>query len=323
MKNFLINALIFLLVLTGGLLVGWHFIQGGVIRYLTQVTIDAEAFDANLEFAVEEAEAEMEEIINGDDTDELDIITTLGPFAWLEHVGVADDLEIQPIGELIMPSIDVRVAIFLGYQEPRISLGAGTYRPRWMRNPANIEYYDIPEKAMGENNFVLASHWDPNPELRFGGIDQIQVGDLLILRDSNYLYLYETIIGDNHIIAPNRIDIAHVDPDHTWLTLFTCTPDGYQRVMVRGEFVEKISISELAAMLEAGELEELEGISEDIIEVVDSETLRDIVETLDETEVPFPIVDVVIATGGALSFAVLIVWISGSGSNKKKKNKKK
>jgi len=313
MKNFLINAVIFLLVLMGGLFVGWHFIQEDVIRYFTQVPIEAESFDVNLVNALEEVE-EIEE--NG--TNDLDMITALGAFDWLDHIGLIEELEIGPIGEVIMPSIDVRVPIFLGYHEPNISIGAGTYRPYYM--------WDAPEKRMGENNFVLASHWDPNPGIRFGGIDQLQVGDLLILRDSNYLYLYETIIGDNYIIGSDRSDIAHIDPDHTWLTLFTCTPDGdpYRRVMVRGEFVEKLSIVELIELMEEAEAAEeanalaaaraLEALAE---AEIDMEVIANVVENLDDTEVFFPTADVAIATSGALFFAIVIVWIANLGPKKK------
>jgi len=300
MKNFLINTLIFLLVLAGGLLVGWHYIQEDVILYLTQVPIVADQFDANLVTAIEEAE--------DTEIDDLDVITSLGAFDWIDHIGVIDELEVGPIGELIMPSIDVRVPIFYGAHEPNISIGAGTYRPNYM--------WDAPEKRMGEGNLVLASHWDPNPGIRFGGIDQIRAGDLLILRDSHYLYLYETII-ENDVVNYYRTDIAHIIDDYVWLTLFTCTPDGSQRTVVRGEFIEKLSISDLNDMLEAGELEALEVLAE----VIDLEELASVVEALDETEVPFPVIEVAAVGGGSLLFAMLIVKFSNKGSKKKNKQK--
>lgn len=311
MKNFLTSSLVFLLVLTGGLLVGWHFVQEQVILFFIQVPIEAQDFATNLVTAIEESE----EIVDYDE-DESDIITNLGAFDWIDHIGLIDELEIGPIGELIMPSIDVRVPIFYGYEEPNISIGAGTFRPRYMRNLHYIEEFNIPEKAMGENNLVLASHWDPNPGIRFGGIDQIRIGDKLILRDSNYLYLYKTII-ENYVIESRRTDIAHIDPDHTWLTLFTCTPDGSQRVMVRGEFIEKLSISELNNL---NDMEDFELAT--LTDVIDLEVLAEVIETLDETEITFPILEVAIAVSAALLFATLIIWISNSGSRRKKKMRK-
>ncbi|MCL1990963.1 MAG: class A sortase [Defluviitaleaceae bacterium] len=296
MKNFLINTLIFLLVLSGTLLVGWHFIQENVILYFTQTTIVPEEFEANLIAAME---------ADDDDVFDWEAVYLLDAFDWLQHVGIGD--EVSPIGELIIPSIGTRLPIFHGVVEPNISIGAGTL---------------LPGMVMGEGNYVLGSHWDPNPGIRFGGLDRVQVGDLLILRDGNYLYLYETIVGNNYIIEPYRWDIANYVEGRVLLTLFTCTPDGLQRVKVRGEFVEKLSVAELRDLVDqAAELEELAHLQalESLAESVDLETLVDVVETLDETTVPFPVTDVTLVTGGALVFASLIVGISSLNPKKNKK----
>jgi len=295
MKNFIINTLIFLLVLAGALLVGWHFIQEDVILYFTQVPIEVDDFEANLEAAVS-----IDQTAEGD---ELDTVTTLGAFDWIQHIGTLDDLEVGPIGELILPSIDVRLPVFHGAEEPNISLGAGTHRVD--------RSWDLP--VMGEGNFLLGSHWDPNPGIRFGGLDRIRVGDMLILRDADYLYLYETIIA-NYVIENYRSDIGFIDPDYVWLTLFTCTPDGTQRVMVRGEFVGKFAVLELNEMLEADEVEDFE----ELVEVVDLDILADVVETLGDTEISFPTIGIALVASGALIFATFIVWLANLGSKKKK-----
>jgi len=301
MKNFLINTIIFLLVLAGALLVGWHFIQEDVILYFTQTPIVAEDFEANLIAAEAAAEAADEDVFDWD------AVASLEAFDWLQHVGIGD--EVSPIGELIIPSIGTRLPIFHGVVEPNISIGAGTL---------------LPGSVMGERNYTLGSHWDPNPGIRFGGLDRIQVGDLLILRDSNYLYLYETIIGDNYIIAPNRWDIADYVSGNIWLTLFTCTPDGEQRVMVRGEFVEKLAVAELRDLVEAEESTELayEEALAALAEAVDLEVIIEVAETLDDTEVPFPMTDVALVAGGSLLFAIAIVWIANRGPKKKKIKRK-
>ena len=296
MKNFLINTIIFVLVLTGALLVGWHFIQEDVILYFTQTPIVAEEFEANLMAAIE---LEADEDI---DVFDWDAVAALDAFDWLQHVGIGD--EVSPIGELIIPSIGTRLPIFHGVVEPNISIGAGTL---------------LPGSVMGEGNYTLGSHWDPNPGIRFGGLDRIQVGDLLILRDSNYLYLYETIIGDNYIIEAYRWDIADYVSGNIWLTLFTCTPDGTQRVMVRGEFIEKHSVEELIELVEAAEAAEAAYAAlADALAEVDLEVVAEVVETLDDTEVPFPTGDIALVTGGSLFFATIIVWLANLGSKKKK-----
>jgi len=277
MKNFLINAVIFLLVLVGSLLVGWHFIQEDIILFFTQVDIVPEEFELNsLET---EANAEFD----------WDAVYLLGAWDWLGYVGIGD--QVSPIGELIIPSIGTRLPIFHGVGEPNISIGAGTV---------------LPDAVIGEGNYTLASHWDPNPGIRFGGLDLVEIGDLLILRDSDYLYIYETIIA-NYVIDAYRSDITDYVEGKVLLTLFTCTADGLRRVMVRGEFVNKLSIADAAEML--AQLEDLTAL----MNATDLEVLTEVIETLDETAIPFPVVHLTLAVGGALILAGFVVWISNRG----------
>lgn len=284
MKNFLINTFIFLLVLAGSLLVGWHFIQEDVILFFTQVEVVVEDFEENAIVAAETAEFDW------------GAVAQLDAWDWLQYVNVSD--EVSPIGELLIPSIGTRLPIFLGVGEPNISIGAGTM---------------VEGIVKGEGNYSLASHWDPNPGIRFGGLDQVQVGDVLILRDANYLYIYETIIGDNYIINNYRGDIVDEVEGEVLLTLMTCTPDGSQRIMVRGEFIEKVAIADVADMLY-----KLEGL-EDILEEDVLEVIVEVVEILDEVSVPFPVIDVTLAVGGSIILAGFVVWISNRGSKKRER----
>jgi len=284
MKNFLVNTLIFLLVLVGSLLVGWHFIQEDVILFFTQVPIVTEEFEINL--------VETEETAVFD----WDVVTQLDTNYWLQYIDLDD--EVSPIGELILPSIDTRLPVFHGVGEPNITIGAGTM---------------LPGLVMGEGNYSLASHWDPNPGIRFGGLPLIQVGDLILLRDANYLYIYETIIGDNYVIEPDRWDIVDYVEGETLVTLMTCTPDGYQRVMVRGELVDQVSMEELRADAEA--LSTI--VNTEVLSITSVEAIIEVVETLEYPEIPFPFVEVATATGGSLLLAALIVRISNRGSKRK------
>jgi len=157
-----------------------------------------------------------------------DIVTPLDASYWLNYIDDSNDEE-NPVGELLIPSISARLPIFQGVVEPNITIGAGTMKP---------------EFVMGEGNITLASHWDPDPEVRFGGLHLVEDGDLLILRDEEYLYIYETIIY-NTIITRYQFEITDYVEGKTYLTLFTCTPDGVDRLMVRGEFVERVPVEDL------------------------------------------------------------------------------
>ena len=269
------------------MLVGWQFLQEQIILYFTQVPIVVEDFETNFIESVEDAEFDW------------DLVGQLEAFDWLNYVGISE--EVSPVGELIVPVLDIRVPIFLGVGEPNISIGAGTM----MRNI-----------VMGEGNYSLASHWDPNPGIRFGGIDQIQIGDVLILRDAHYLYIYETIIGDNYIIENYRTDIVDEIEGKAVLTLMTCTPDGSQRVMVRGELVEQISVDELRDMIaRADEIHYLAGLPP----TINIEEIVEVVERLEYPDIPIPFVEIGILVGVPFLLATFIVWISSLGTQKKKK----
>lgn len=277
MKNFLINTFTFLLVLVGGLLVGWHFVQGDLILYFGQTDIIPEEFEANL------AEAEEAEF-------DWDIVTELDWQDFLPYI----DYEVSPIGELIVPSVEIRLPIFQGTSNANVSLGAGTMKPGLV---------------MGQGNYSLSSHWHPNPAVRFGSLDRIVDGDLIILRDANYLYIYETIIA-NYVIEDYRVDITDYVEDKIYVTLMTCVPSGERRVMVRGEFVEQISLVELATA--ADMLAELEA-SSDVDNLENLATIVEVMENLEATEIPFPTMKVVIAIVGPVVLAIFVVWFSNGG----------
>jgi len=285
--NFLVNTIIFLLISVGSFLVAWRFIEEDVILFFTQVPIASEDFEVNR--------------IETQDTAEFDwdVVTSLDATYWLNYIDIPDD-DVHPIGELLIPSIDARLPIFLGVGEPNITIGVGTMKP---------------EFVMGEGNITLASHWDPNPGVRFGGLHLVEDGDLLILRDSNYLYIYETFIF-NTVITRYQFYITEYVPGKTYLTLFTCTPDGTERLMVRGEFVEQVSIADLAeaaATLEA--LENQPDGSDALSELgrLDVEVMIDVVETLEYSEVPFPVTDVALAVGGSLLLGLIVVRFANRG----------
>jgi len=192
----------------------------------------ATSADDNEEFYELEVDLiEPEEAVDFD----WDVVDQLDSAYWLNYIDLQDG-EVHPTGELLIPSIDARIPIFHGVGEPNITIGAGTMNP---------------EFVMGEGNITLSSHWDPHPEVRFGGLHLVDYGDLLILRDADYLYIYETIIT-NYVIEPYRVDIIDYVEGKIYLTLFTCTPDGDQRLMVRGEFVERVSIEDVDQVAVAG-----------------------------------------------------------------------
>lgn len=284
MKNFLINTIIFLLVIAGSLLVGWHFIQTEVMNYFTQVEIIAEHFEYNRIYTEAVAEFDWDAVTNMDFLDILNYIND----------------EVHPIGEIIMPAIDVRLPILIGTSDRNMTLGAGTVRPG---------------QVMGQGNYVLGSHWGSSPQVRFGGIHLLELGDLIILRDSDYLYLYEVIIA-NEIIGDYRVDITDEVLGRTYVTLFTCLggDTAPYRMKVRGEFIQQISIAELQASAD------LIAEFESALPTINVEIIREVITTLEYTEIPFPIRSVAFVVCGSFVLAVGVVWLSSKDFKKKNTN---
>jgi LPXTG-site transpeptidase (sortase) family protein len=284
--------------------VGWHFIQNEVMLYLSQVEIVPEEFEQNrIEAEITAEYDDYEDLFNWDNVNHLEF------FDVLNYLNYAD--EVNPTGELIIPRINLRLPIFHGTTDLYMTLGAGTTRPGMV---------------MGEGNFVLGSHWGPAYNIRFGGIHLLELDDLIIMRDYDYLYIYEVVIA-NYVVHKSRYDITHEVEDKIYVTLFTCdsgvanTP---YRVVVRGEFVEQLAIADLIASRERyeelGNLAEIlaESLSEiaNIEEMV--ETIIEVVEMLDDTRIPFPLLSVTLVIGGAFILASGAVWLSGKDFSKKK-----
>jgi len=258
MKNrVLVSSLVFILVLTTVLFASWLALEDRVISYFVQVEIDPTEFEINLEQAIETAEFDFS------------IIDELGLAGVMPYINE----EVAPIGEIIVPSVDIHLPIFHGITEAHISLGAATLTPH---------------QQMGQGNYSLASHYLPWDGMLFGSLYQVQIGDLIVLRDDTHLYLYEAI--SNEIVSAYLVEILDEVAGETLITLITCTPDGQERVAVQGEFKEQILISYLTP---------------------DEVVLNTQLITLLETHaVTFPWFKVIGATTGSLMIAALVTWLA-------------
>lgn len=307
MKNFLINAIIFLLVFAGSILVGWHFIEDDVMNFLMQVEIVPEEFEQNLidsenELLAESDADDIEDLFNWDNVTHLEFADVINYMNYVDLV--------SPVGELILPTIDVRLPILIGPTDLNMTLGAGTV---------------VPGMVMGQGNFVLGSHNASATNVRFGGLHLIELGDMIIMRDANYIYVYETVIA-NYVVHQSRLDIVDEVEGKIYITLFTCTnvTNSDYRIVVRGEFVEQIAIAQIVESIELyNNLNELAAnLSESLSEVIDVEevleTIVEIVENLDNTNIPFPVLQASLTVGGSILLASFAVWISGKDFKKKK-----
>jgi len=230
LKNFLINVFIFLLVFVGILLISLPFFESRLVYHQTNmnISIDPEVFEENLEA---EAEFDFAAISS------IDLPVILGALTE----------EVSPIGEILIPSVNIHLPILRGTTDATMSLGAGTMRP---------------EQMMGEGNYPLASHRMNDPAMLFTPLQYAEIGERIFLRDANYIYIYE--ISEWQIISQYDVSVIDDIEGETLITLITCTEanDDY-RIMVRGEFDEAVPIESLMEA-ETAEIED-----SDLLEIFD------------------------------------------------------
>jgi len=201
----------FILFVTGIILIFSPFIQDQIAILLLNRHLEAivpEEFEQNIEAEVEFDFSIVESI------ELTDILS-----AW--------DVDLPIIGEIFIPNVDLHLPIIKGVSNEALSVGAGTMRP---------------DQIMGEGNYPLASHRMNNQNLLFTPLERVEVEDDIYLKDASYIYIYT--VSHLEIIEPVRVEVIE-DQEENILTLITCTEDGSQRLMVRGELTEIVEIDDL------------------------------------------------------------------------------
>jgi len=251
----LMGILTFSLVFTTLSFASWLVLEERIVSHLAHVEVDPDQFEVNLEQARVTAEFDFS------------VIDELGLSGVIPYL----DAEVSPIGEVIVPSGGIHLPIFHGVSEPHISLGAATLTP---------------DQRMGEGNYSLASHYMPFDGLLFGSLHEVEIGDLIVLRDATYLYLYNAI--SNEVVSAYLVEILDEIEGRTLVTLITCTSDGRERVAVQGEFISQVLIADLTP--------------DDLIQGVKMMPL------LEFEAVQFPKIEVISAVVGSAIMASLVTW---------------
>lgn len=98
------------------------------------------------------------------------------------------------IGKLLIPSIDLNLALYNGVSNEILHAGVGTMRP-------NLE--------MGKGNFPIAGHYASNKNALFGNLTSVAIGDSVYLTDNDQLYEYK--VYDTKIVEPTEIEWIQED----------------------------------------------------------------------------------------------------------------
>ncbi len=126
----------------------------------------------------------------------------------LRSYGIPDGI----FGYLIIPSIDMRLPVYLGAGEQNMSYGA-----------AHMTYTTLP---LGEarSNCVLAGHTDYIGRIFFDNLRFLGEGDEVTFR--NYWTNLRYRVVKTEVCTPTQSQNIYISDDRDLLTLFTCIPDG-------------------------------------------------------------------------------------------------
>ncbi|AEB30176.1 putative sortase [Carnobacterium sp. 17-4] len=105
------------------------------------------------------------------DFDSIEEISTSG--TWLSPEMIDPSLI---IGRLYIPNIELNLTVFNGLSNSILHAGLGTMRPDLM---------------MGKGNFPIAGHYSADPDILFGNLISVELGDKIYLTDNEKVYEYE------------------------------------------------------------------------------------------------------------------------------------
>lgn len=178
MKNKIVSLLSILLILTGLTLVFLPTISSHVIERRT----------ADNATVVDEVPAEtLKENLASESEFDFDSILEISPSQTFLAANQIDESLL--LGKLLIPSIDLNLAVYNGVTNQILHAGVGTMRP-------NLE--------MGKGNFPIAGHYASNKDALFGDLTAVAIGDSVYLTDNDQLYEYK--VYDTKIVEPTEIE---------------------------------------------------------------------------------------------------------------------
>ncbi|GAA0125221.1 sortase [Clostridium sp. CTA-19] len=125
--------------------------------------------------------------------------------------------DITVLGILEIPNIGLKVAVKEGTEEDTIDYAVGHF---------------LNTAMAGENgNFALAGHRNYSTGEFFLKLDQLKKGDIIEFTTYDSNYTYE--VSGSEIVKPNNMDVLKETSTPT-ITLVTCSDDGSERLIIKG-----------------------------------------------------------------------------------------
>jgi len=87
-----------------------------------------------------------------------------------------------------------------------------------------------------EGNIVITAHRSHNYGMQFNRLDELAVGDELVLKSRSDTYRY--IVVGTEVVQPDNLEVLQGRAGEKWITLITChplySPDPPYRLVVQG-----------------------------------------------------------------------------------------
>ena len=130
------------------------------------------------------------------------------------------------MGYIEIPKISCSLPIYHGTDEAVLQIAVG-----------HIEGTSLPTGDAGTHAVLSGHRGLPSAKL-FTDLDQMEEGDLFVIRVMDQIMTYE--VDQILIVLPEEMDALAIDPEQDYCTLVTCTPYGINshRLLVRGRRTE-------------------------------------------------------------------------------------
>lgn len=135
--------------------------------------------------------------------------------------------DVHSIGAISVPDVKMQLPILYGISNTNLAIGAGTLKK---------------DMELGKGNYALAGHNMNNDKTLFSPLTKAKKDMLMYTTDFKKVYTYK--ITEIFIIQPTQVEVINDDPRKRELTLVTCNYDGSKRMIVKGEWVETMSIDD-------------------------------------------------------------------------------
>lgn len=227
MKRIIAIIILIVLLLIGGVIVGYPFIS----NYLMSLNLDSEVqtylnssaqmdknqFDEEYEKAKKYNESLIGNVIIGD------------PFAQQTDSDTSDNYydllnvsDTSVMAVIDIPAIDIRYPVYHGTGNSVLDKGIG-----------HLKNTSLPIGGKGTHS-VLTGHTGYSSAKLFTDLDKLQNGDVFFITVLNETLAYK--VDQIKVVDPSDTSDLKIDPDKDYITLVTCTPFGVNshRLLVRG-----------------------------------------------------------------------------------------